>query len=453
MSDEELDNLFKEAAQEFKIQEDPTAWRYMSARLDEAGSTASFWNWKTISLSVIIGLMVFSILWYSFPSGSETNNLSQDQIISTLPQVNKSEIKKIENKKTQSTEIMVQNEVEHPEGQKPPATEEKTISQSNLLKPQKSLANRKLAKKQEAGARSSKTRMDNQAFGYRTYNKTRPLAGKDVESNGIRNPEEEQQRSITKPSNVSQQFTGEELLMASESLDDSLLRDSLSVPTALVLPIQDSLISNIKEPSEKSNSGKRSLSIKFSLSPDFSSIKYFTPDKPGINYGILVGYNFNNRWSVFTGAISSRKIYSSTEIDKAYTSPKGYDYPVEKLEGDCRVLDIPLNVYYSFHQGHSISFKIGLGVSSYLMLSEDYTYYVDNPYGSDEYSQSINHKNNEWFKMANISVAIQKKVGEKFYLEFEPFMKAPLAGIGEGNVSLVTLGAFINLRYDIYFKQ
>ena len=213
----------------------------------------------------------------------------------------------------------------------------------------------------------------------------------------------------------------------------------------------DSIVSEeVKEILQKKKKLSASIvSIKLAVAPDFSSIKYFTPGKPGLAYGVLVGYSLSNRWSVYTGALSSRKIYSSNNIDKPYTTSGGYPYAVNKLEGDCRVLDIPINFYYTIFPERSFSLKAGIGISSYLMLSEDYVYHVDNPYGPDEYSQNIDRKNNEWFRVMNISLTIQKRLSNQFSIELEPFLKAPLTGVGEGEVSLVSLGAFFNLRFDI----
>ena len=132
-----------------------------------------------------------------------------------------------------------------------------------------------------------------------------------------------------------------------------------------------------------------------------------------------------------------------------HTTSGGYDYDVTELYGDCRVIDIPVNVYYSIFPERSFSIKAGIGFTSYIMLQEDYTYYVDNPYGQDEYTQHVEHENNEWFKMLNVSVIFQKRLSSRFNLELEPFLKAPLAGVGEGEVSLVSMGAFFNLRFDI----
>ena len=190
------------------------------------------------------------------------------------------------------------------------------------------------------------------------------------------------------------------------------------------------------------------VSLKLSVSPDFSSTEFFQQDKPGINYGITAGYRITRRWSVYTGVIMATKIYSSTSVSESYNTPGGYNYPISQLDGNCKMLDIPVNVYYSFNPNKSLSFKAGLGFSSYIILQEDYTYYLDKPYGKNSYSQRIENENNEWFKMMNVSVIMQKKIHSRLFLEVEPFVKLPLAGIGEGEIPLYSIGSFISLRYD-----
>ncbi len=194
------------------------------------------------------------------------------------------------------------------------------------------------------------------------------------------------------------------------------------------------------------------ISIKAVVSPDFSSVNFFSAGKTGINYGLLAGYSFNNRWSVYTGVISSKKLYDTKELEGTSYSWNGHNYPVKELDGDCRILDIPINVYYTFFPEHSFSLRAGLGFSSYIMRKETYVYCVDN-YGADVYyAEQVTGKNNEWFKILNLSVAVSKKITNRWSAEFEPFVKAPLAGVGEGKVSLVSMGAFINLKFDLTHK-
>src|SRR5688500_7149068 len=66
MSDNELDNLFKEAAEGFKDPHDPGAWKNMSSKLDQTATGSTFWNWKTISSFTVTGVaIVAGILYFS----------------------------------------------------------------------------------------------------------------------------------------------------------------------------------------------------------------------------------------------------------------------------------------------------------------------------------------------------------------------------------------------------
>jgi hypothetical protein len=80
-----------------------------------------------------------------------------------------------------------------------------------------------------------------------------------------------------------------------------------------------------------------------------------------------------------------------------------------------------------------------------MMMSENYTWSYDN---GSSFDVTASRKNNDWFKQLNFSVGAQRKLSNHFFVQFEPFVKAPLAGVGEGKVSLTSLGAFINLRYS-----
>jgi hypothetical protein len=83
------------------------------------------------------------------------------------------------------------------------------------------------------------------------------------------------------------------------------------------------------------------------------------------------------------------------------------------------------------------------------MLEEDYTYTFDTPTGSKDFSSYIERQNNEWFKMLNISAGIQYRISPRLCVQAEPFLKAPLTGIGEWDVSLSSIGVFMGLKYKI----
>jgi hypothetical protein len=83
------------------------------------------------------------------------------------------------------------------------------------------------------------------------------------------------------------------------------------------------------------------------------------------------------------------------------------------------------------------------------MLNEDYTYVVKGPTQDYIYNEKFTRKNNDWASMLNISIGIQHRLSRRFQVQAEPFLKAPLSGVGEGKVDLVSSGVFFSLKYQL----
>jgi hypothetical protein len=182
------------------------------------------------------------------------------------------------------------------------------------------------------------------------------------------------------------------------------------------------------------------FAIKATVAPDFSSDRFKTFDKMGWNYGLIVEYFFIEKLSLSAGVLWSRKFYSARDV--AYSG-----YRADRASGDCRMWDIPLNVKYYFMPSKKYSFFASAGVSSYLMKEENYVFEVDTNQGTNTYSKQIVNENKEWFKTLNVSFGMQKKINTRIAIQVEPFMKVPLAGVGEGNISLASFGSFFSVRY------
>lgn len=417
MSDNELDNLFKVAAEGFTPPQDQHAWKQMASLLDQhAVKAPGFWNGKTISLLTAVGLIAITATWYGVSS--------EDKLISKTGEKNGA---------NNATQGVVQEQKEQS-----PATGEKNLTASQSVESKGSRV--RAIDKNETTALQTNSQNRNVSP---TNKKDNENAGNaetthepEISSNKILIAEEKVEEETVQRSQISK---GSEAVIAT----DSVKSEPEEIKTDSVAELTDK--PSPKEEKVKTGSG---ISLKAVISPDFSSVNFFSASKPGINYGLLAGYSFNNRWSVYTGVIYSKKLYTSTEIEEAYSS-NGHDYPVKELEGDCRILDIPINVYYTFFPERTFSLRAGLGFSSYIMRKEDYVYCVDN-YGNDVYyEQQVRGKNNEWFKVMNVSLMVSKKLTSRLSAEFEPFVKAPLAGVGEGKVSLVSMGAFINVKFDL----
>ncbi|RZM20566.1 MAG: PorT family protein, partial [Pedobacter sp.] len=104
--------------------------------------------------------------------------------------------------------------------------------------------------------------------------------------------------------------------------------------------------------------------------------------RPGTNVGVLLEYRLAPRWSVQTGIIQSTKIYRASATDYelsdyykkgAYTIPQGAD-------GQCKMLDIPLNIRYDILLRPRADGRlpnrwfITGGVTSYIIEREKYVY-------------------------------------------------------------------------------
>jgi opacity protein-like surface antigen len=179
------------------------------------------------------------------------------------------------------------------------------------------------------------------------------------------------------------------------------------------------------------------------VSPDFSSINFAATNSVGTNYSLLFEYPLTKRLFISSGAILSTKVYSS------YNEIVYGKYTADGVEGTCQILDIPINVYYLFNTPGKFSFFAGAGASSYFMMSEEYTFYINTNSGKREFDWSFKGENIDWFKMLNVSAGVQYKVSNKFYLQAEPFVKVPMAGIGEWDIDLSSVGVFMGLKYRL----
>jgi hypothetical protein len=188
--------------------------------------------------------------------------------------------------------------------------------------------------------------------------------------------------------------------------------------------------------------------IKLLVSPDFSAIGYNKPGKTGVNAGLLVEYSPMKHWGISIGGIWSKKLYGMNDPGKSYNYG-GASFDADYLDGDCRVLDIPINITYYIMPESRLNFYISGGVSSYIMLKENYVYTVWENNTNYYYYENYNNKNNNWFSMLNLSFGLQYRINNRFMFQVEPFLKAPVAGVGEGKIDLVSMGSFFSLKYKI----
>ena len=394
LTDQELDSLFKAASEGYQPEFDAASWEAMTEKINKPKPV--LWKkWIPISL---VGLIIFSTgVWVGI-------NLNQD----------------------------ADYEVKEPKGQELNLDREsESENKSEIIDGSSSEAKQDAISVQDVRSKVREGRSN------KFLNANRQeinVAKNDVDLIDFRN----------EPSAVSLSLNENESvpdfkITSNGNQVDTILNDVLEEKTVKDTTKKD----NVEVDHNKIKKSGNGIFIRVLASPDLSSINYGTTRMMGSNYAILGDYKFSNSWSLSTGVIWSLKKYSTQE-EVVYSG-----YSADQLDGACRIMDIPINIYYHFNPHKKVSFYAGAGFSSYIMMTEDYTYTVFATSGNRTYSTQVEGKNNEWFKVLNLSFGIQYPLSSQWHIQAEPFLKAPLAGVGEGDVLLSSLGVFLGLKYKI----
>lgn len=376
LTDKELDELFKTAAEGVSPTYDQASWEGMASKLDS--KPPSLFQ-RGMPALVIGGIMFLSGLWIG-------KNLDEDVLPANVQ------------------------------------TPQNTTKNSQWVQPSEPVDDRSNLSYQTINLESQAT------------DKEVTFASPDSENNQQQILVESDTESLLSLIN-----TESDLQPIEQNAIEAELLQSDSIPEIKV--IKDSTVLS-KEPDDKQEGKKgHKLFIRFLASPDLSAIE-FGPAQLGSNVGIMGEFSFTERLSVSSGVIRSVKNYESNQQD-------AYGYSSRNLIGSCHILDVPINVSYYFPFKKKISAYLSGGVSSYLMLSEDYEYTVKTSTGEQVYPYQVENENNEWFKVLNLSAGVQYQLGQRWHVQVEPFLKAPMADLGELNVKLSSYGVFGALRFQL----
>ncbi|WP_157716016.1 outer membrane beta-barrel protein [Roseivirga echinicomitans] len=244
------------------------------------------------------------------------------------------------------------------------------------------------------------------------------------------------------------QTMGQEIEELKLPLESALLRwyPLADLPSLNLPPIE--LASFIpEEPLDTTDSYKRWV-FSAVISGDMSATTLSGFKKPGPLVGLMVEYFVKNDLSIQTGLSYGSKKYSA--LGSEYETPywaQGSAYSVASVYANCRVIDIPLNIQKYFDSKNGNRFFIGTGISSYLMLSEDYDYtYKYSQAGWPDHWQ-VKNQNQHYFGILNLTAGFERPLTEKLGLGLAPYLKMPLTGIGAGKVKLLSFGVNASIKF------
>ncbi len=197
----------------------------------------------------------------------------------------------------------------------------------------------------------------------------------------------------------------------------------------------------------KSNSEK-GFFIGLTAGVDASTVHFNYKDDFGYNIGGIIGYRFNQHFSIKTGGIFTQKNYKMNGVD--FHPPKGTwvsNFKMETVTGSCDMWDVPLIGTYHFKYNGKGNYFASLGTSSYFMKKENYSYlyYVNN----QTYNRSASYSSTDQhlFALVHISGGFEKPIGKHLTGIIEPYAKIPMSGVGFGSIELSSFGVNFSLTY------
>jgi len=190
---------------------------------------------------------------------------------------------------------------------------------------------------------------------------------------------------------------------------------------------------------------KSSFAITVSGGPDVSTVGLSSLGKMNCVIGAGFSYTYN-QFTIRSGFYAVKKVYTASpdQYNPPLHSPPTY-LNLTKIDGDCKVYEIPVTFSYNFGETKNHSWFGAIGLSSFLMKKETYDYYYKDMSGNPAMKTWSTQNNKHMFSVLNLSAGYEKKLNQNLSLITEPYFKIPLEGIGYGNIQLNSMGVLISL--------
>jgi len=404
--DDDMDELFRNAASQYPLKTDGADWDALSSRLQSAGpqgpvaggARSNKWVW--LGVSILLTMLFFIIYAPPLETGK-------------LPRTGK----KIATTKTTVTSTSTLPNTN---------TNTNTISNSNTT--------------------SLKHTTNNNIISLAT------LPGLTINRLNADKTTNEDNKHTSDPviGVVTNNNTGNSIAAVSTiRAADSIITPAVSAPGLFNLPEQNAAVSLPK----KNTPAKVQTGLYFGIiaSPDISTIKMQRVNKVGYGAGIILGYRISRSFAVETGLLYDHKNYYSegSYFDKSKI-PYIQNWKILNVDGYCNMYEIPVNVRYFIKNGENTSWYANAGLSSYLMKKEDYAYkYMT--YSGDLKSSSWAYKNatQNWFSIIHVGVGLEHNLGAIGKLRVEPYLKIPAKGLGIGDLPITSMGINIGITKSI----
>jgi hypothetical protein len=469
-----IDNMFREAAENFQPAVTPQAWEKMEQLLDKSGRKRRpvFWFWPLLLILITGGAGVY--FFQDSPVVSKT--AGEEQRVSALTPQQKETKNQGKRGMPLTADIPDNRENADPLSTSEKINADRTVTQGNppakgdISQASESVTPRSAVTKkdmqrtdkeklspdrepspevQSIAGRKKSNRITGNRPAAKTANKDLVETIKNVDALTPNSEKPGQPlQNIKQDTNV----TSNELAQGSKVKQDdtpdssTVVKQSPANDTASL--VKEDVTAN-KTLSEKIPAG---LYYIVSFSGDGNGMKQFSTNNFAIGYGIAVGYQLNRRWGIQAGISGSNKKYAAGGKDYYFKPGSYYDtVNMRKIDAACYIVEIPLSVRYNVIQKNKSAVYAVAGLSSYLMKKEAYDYYYTyhNTWPASPHKASYTYAgNNHFFSIVNLSVGYERKLFPMLSLQAEPYVRVPLSGVGEGKVHLYSAGLQLSFKWQ-----
>ena len=224
--------------------------------------------------------------------------------------------------------------------------------------------------------------------------------------------------------------------------------DQTKQQTKLQQPLKQEVVNKTAQQQLPVNSLASRFYVTGSIASDGNAVQGSAIKQVSAMYGIGIGYQFNNRFSIQTGLYAGSKKYAA-DSNSYYLKP-GYwrMVKIRSIDADCFVFNVPLAVRYNIVPGRRGQLYGVAGISSYFMQKEAYDYYYSyRNSDSIHFRRELFGDNNHLFSVIDFSIGYEHRLSRHFSIQGEPYFKLPLKGVGEGKVHLYSAGFMLGLKF------
>jgi hypothetical protein len=211
-------------------------------------------------------------------------------------------------------------------------------------------------------------------------------------------------------------------------------------------PLLEAVEEPVKQPMAEHRVPKMALSVM--AAPAYNGVNNLNNGSMGGDFGLLVSLEIARNLNVSTGGIYAKKLYETGFRDYNPKNNIWHEYYPQTVNADCRVLDIPVNLSYTFFKAKGRTINMGTGLSSYIMLREDYRFTYAETDPDTPLAYRVVNENRHWLSVVNLQASIEQRLSKRISISLQPYMKIPLADIGFAGVKLQSMGMAANLSWN-----